>query len=71
MSHPIATPEQHEHELEALELTRHPTVRKAYDRVRDHLKASGLEVLELGGARGQMWVSDPAGNVLEFTTDGA
>jgi len=36
MSHPIATPEQHEHELQALELTAHPTVRKAYDRVRDH-----------------------------------
>jgi len=36
MSHPIATPEQHEHELQALELTQHPTVKKAYDRVRDH-----------------------------------
>jgi len=36
MSHPIATPEQHAHELQALELTRHPTVRKARDRVRDH-----------------------------------
>ena len=36
MSHPIATPEQHEHELQALELTGHPTVRKAFDRVRDH-----------------------------------
>jgi hypothetical protein len=35
-SHPIATPEQHEHELEALELIEHPTVKKAYDRVRDH-----------------------------------
>jgi hypothetical protein len=36
MSHPIATPEQHEHELAALELTEHPTVQKAYERVRDH-----------------------------------
>ncbi len=36
MSHPIATPEQHAHELAALELTAHPTVKKAYDRVRDH-----------------------------------
>ena len=36
MSHPIATPEQHAHELAALELTQHPTVRKAYDSVRDH-----------------------------------
>ncbi len=35
-SHPIATREQHEHELQALALTRHPTVVKAYDRVRDH-----------------------------------
>jgi hypothetical protein len=31
----IATPEQHAHELEALELTRHPTVRAAYERVRE------------------------------------
>lgn len=36
MSHPIATPEQHAHELQALEAIRHPVVRKAYDRVRDH-----------------------------------
>lgn len=36
MSHPIATPEQHEHELATLELIQHPTIRKAYDRVRDH-----------------------------------
>ena len=36
MSHPIATPEQHEHELQALELVEHPTIKKAYDRVRDH-----------------------------------
>jgi len=32
--HPIATPEQHAHELEALELTRHPIVKEAHERVR-------------------------------------
>jgi hypothetical protein len=35
MSHPIATPEQHAHELAALELVEHPLVREAHDRVRD------------------------------------
>jgi hypothetical protein len=34
--HPIATREQHEHELQALRLTRHPTVVAASDRVRAH-----------------------------------
>lgn len=33
-THPIATPEQHAHELEALELTRHPTVKEARERIR-------------------------------------
>jgi len=33
-SHPIATPEQHAHELEALALTQHPIVEEAYARVR-------------------------------------
>ena len=37
-----------------------------YEATRDHLKAAGLEVLEAGAERGQMWVSDPGGNVLEF-----
>ncbi len=32
-SHLIATPEQHAHELEALELTQHPVVKEAYERV--------------------------------------
>jgi hypothetical protein len=36
MSHPIATPEQHEQELAALELTSHPTVKRAYQEVHDH-----------------------------------
>lgn len=33
-THPIATPEQHAHETEALQLTRHPIVRDARERVR-------------------------------------
>jgi len=37
-----------------------------YEKTRDHLKEHGLEVLEAGVERGQMWVSDPAGNVIEF-----
>jgi len=42
-----------------------------YAAVRDHLQRAGLEVLEFGTAERQMWVSDPAGNVLEFTVDSA
>jgi hypothetical protein len=34
--HPIATPEQHEHELAALELVQHPVVRQASGKVREH-----------------------------------
>ena len=34
--HPIATPEQHEHELAALRLIEHPIVQEAYGRVYDH-----------------------------------
>jgi hypothetical protein len=33
MTHPVATPEQHAHELAALELIEHPTVRAAYREV--------------------------------------
>jgi hypothetical protein len=33
--HPIATPEQHQHERQALALTRHPVVQRAYGRVRE------------------------------------
>jgi hypothetical protein len=37
--HPIATPDQHTHELEALELIEHPIVKEAYGRVKvDWLK---------------------------------
>jgi hypothetical protein len=32
-SHPIATPEQHEHERRALELIQHPIVKEAFERV--------------------------------------
>ncbi|MFP8880018.1 MAG: hypothetical protein VCE43_11455, partial [Myxococcota bacterium] len=32
-SHPIATAEQHEHEKQALALTQHPTVKRAYEQV--------------------------------------
>ncbi len=35
-AHPIATPEQHEHELRAMELAEHPVVKEAYGRVREH-----------------------------------
>lgn len=35
-AHPIATPEQHEHELRAMDLAEHPTVEEAYRRVREH-----------------------------------
>jgi hypothetical protein len=35
-SHPIATAEQHEHERKALELTQHPIVKEAFERVRSH-----------------------------------
>ncbi len=41
-SHTIATPEQHAHEFEALALTQHPTVKEAYERVRESwLAATG------------------------------
>ncbi|NQX88222.1 MAG: DUF1214 domain-containing protein [Halioglobus sp.] len=36
MPHPVATPEQHAQELDALELTQHPKVKKAYNDVRKH-----------------------------------
>ena len=39
-----------------------------YERVRDHLSANGLEVMETNPDVGQMWVADPSGNVIEFTT---
>ena len=36
MSHPVATPIQHEHERLAVELTQHPIVRAAFERVGPH-----------------------------------
>jgi len=37
-----------------------------YVKTRDALRAKGIEVLETNPDRGQMWVQDPDGNVLEF-----
>jgi len=37
-----------------------------YTATRDHLRDAGLEVLETSPEQGQMWVSDPSGNVIEF-----
>ena len=34
-----------------------------------HLKAHGLEVLEAGVERGQMWVKDPDGHIIELIVD--
>ena len=39
-----------------------------YEATRDHLRSHDLEVLETNPKQGQMWVSDPSGNVIEFTT---
>jgi len=39
--HPAATQEQHDHERFAVELTQHPIVREAYDRVKTHWRESG------------------------------
>jgi catechol 2,3-dioxygenase-like lactoylglutathione lyase family enzyme len=37
-----------------------------YAKTLDRLKARGAEVLETDARRGQMWVRDPDGNVLEL-----
>ncbi len=37
-----------------------------YVKVRDALRAKGIEVLETNLKVGQMWVRDPDGNILEF-----
>ena len=37
-----------------------------YDKVLDHLKSHDLHVVETNAERGQMWVSDPAGNIIEL-----
>ena len=37
-----------------------------YEKTRDHLKEHGLELVETNPSQGQIWVSDPAGNIIEF-----
>ena len=37
-----------------------------YEKVLAHLQSHDLEVLETNPEQGQMWVSDPAGNVIEL-----
>lgn len=37
-----------------------------YDATVTHLRDAGLDVLEAGGSRGQCWVQDPDGHVVEF-----
>ena len=39
-----------------------------YETTRDYLRSKGLAVLETNHEQGQMWVADPSGNVIEFTT---
>jgi glyoxylase I family protein len=37
-----------------------------YGATREHLAAHGLEVLEAGEERGQMWTKDPDGHIIEL-----
>lgn len=37
-----------------------------YEKTRDHLKEHDLAVVETSAEQGQMWVSDPAGNIIEL-----
>ena len=37
-----------------------------YEKVREMLESRAVETLALGAERGQMWVQDPDGNVIEF-----
>jgi len=37
-----------------------------YQKTVDHLKANELEVLETSPERGQLWVKDPDGHIIEF-----
>jgi len=37
-----------------------------YQTTVDHFKRAGVDVLETSAERGQLWVRDPDGNVLEF-----
>jgi hypothetical protein len=47
MEHPVATPAQHEHERQAVELMQHPTVSAAFDRVRTHWLAKAEPSAEM------------------------
>jgi catechol 2,3-dioxygenase-like lactoylglutathione lyase family enzyme len=38
-----------------------------YDAAVAELRAAGLQVVEAGRDRGQLWVGDPDGNVIELT----
>ena len=40
-----------------------------YQKTVDHLKANGLEVMETNSERGQMWVKDPDGYIIEFIVE--
>jgi len=42
-----------------------------YTRALEHLKSHGLEVMETNPEQGQLFVSDPSGNVIEFIAAGA
>ena len=53
MSHPVATPIQHEHEHLAVALTQHPIVKAAFERVGQHWLAKA------GPARTWKAVSKP------------
>lgn len=37
-----------------------------YRATREHLATHGLEVLEAGEERGQMWTKDPDGHIIEL-----
>ena len=39
-----------------------------YQKTVDHFKRAGIDVIETSAENGQLWVSDPDGNVLEFIT---
>ena len=49
MGHPVATPIQHEHERLALELTKHPIVKAAFERVRTNWLAKAAPSPDMMG----------------------
>lgn len=42
-----------------------------YQKTLEHLEAHGVEVLRTSPERGQMWISDPDGNVFEMIVAGS